>query len=109
TVPDSAIWVGIAKDSSIDGVSGRFNMVANISDSSLIQLTNVVASLVVGHPAAGRVLTTWQSDDVRIVNVKADTSADTAVFFVESWSRNTTFRNIDVNWRYPTMPRSAVF
>jgi hypothetical protein len=109
TVPDSAIWVGIAKDCSIDGVSGRFNMVANIADSSLIQLSNVTASLVVGHMAAGRVVTVWQSDNVRVINVKADTSADTAVFFLESWARNTTFQNIDVTWRYASMPRSAVF
>jgi hypothetical protein len=109
TIPDSAIYVGIAKDCSIDGVSGRFNMVAMVSDSSLIQLTNVVASLVVGHISAGRVINVWQSDDVRVLNVKADTSADKPVFFIESWARDTSFKNIDVTWRYPSVPRSGVF
>lgn len=108
-VPDSGIWIGMARDCSVDGVSGRFNMVANVSDSSLIQLRNVVASVELGHPAAARVFTAWQSNDLTVVNVKADTSADEPVFFVESWSRDTTFRNIDVHWRYSKPATRPIF
>ncbi len=109
TIPASAIWIGITRNSSIDGVSGRFNMVLNVSDSSNIQLKNVNATVVVGHPAAGRVFTAWQSNNVLVSDVYADTSADKAVFFIESWSRDTTFRNINVRWRYAQTPRGAVF
>lgn len=109
TIPDSAMWVGIARNITLDGISGRFNMVANVADSTNVELRNVVATLVVGHPAAGRAFTAWQSDDVLVSDVRVDTAADKAVFFVESWSRNTTFRNIDVRWRYANSPNSAVF
>jgi hypothetical protein len=109
TTPDAAIWLGITKDVTIDGISGRFNIGVNVSDSRNVQIKNVDATLVVGHPAAGRVFTAWQCDDVLLANVRADTSVDKPLFFVESWSRTTTFQNIDVRWRYPQMPIGAIF
>jgi hypothetical protein len=69
---------------------------------------NVNASLVNGHSAAARVLTVWQSNNVQATGIRADTPADKAVFFIESWARNTTLSDIDVKWRYADAPRNAV-
>jgi hypothetical protein len=109
TVADAGVWIQQARDVSVDGISGRFNIATVVVDSSLVRVQNVVASLVDGHSAAGRAFSAWGSSDVTVTNVKADTSVDKAVFFLESWSRNTTFRNIDVRWRYPKTAKSAVF
>src|SRR5205823_4104738 len=109
TIPDTSIWVGLARNTTIDGVSGRSNILANISDSTNVSLTNADIVLANGHSAAGRVLTAWQSDGVSVSGVQADTAFDKAPFFVESWARGTSFDNINVHWRYTGTPTNAVF
>ena len=107
-ISDAAIWVTLARNTTFDGISGRFNAAMVVSDSTNISIKNVNASLVDGHSAAGRVLTVWQSENVQISGVRADTAADKAVFLLESWARNTVISDVDIRWRYSATPRNAV-
>lgn len=109
TLPDAAMWIDHARDCTIDGISGRFEIMANVADSTNISLRSATASLVNDHPAAARALTVWQSDNVSLSNVRVDTGVDKAVFFVESWARKTTVSNADVRWRYTQSPTNGVF
>jgi hypothetical protein len=109
TIPDASIWMERVRNSTIDGISGRFEIMATMADCANVSLTNATASLVNDHSAAGRALTVWQSDNTSFSNIHADTSVDKAVFFVESWARNTTLTNLDVRWRYTLAPQNAVF
>jgi hypothetical protein len=109
TIADTAIWVAMARNSTFDGISGRANILLNVSDSTNIGLTYANVQLTANHSAAGRVLTTWQSNYVSVENVQAETSADRAVFMVESWSRKTTIRDVDIRWRFTSAPTHAVF
>lgn len=109
TIPDSGIWFSNARNSSIDGVSGTVNQLVVVQDSANITVRNANVILNDGHMAAGRVLTSWGSDNVLAENIKSETSADKAVYFLENWTRNTTIRNVDVRWRLQTSPQAAVF
>ena len=109
TIPNAAIWVDKARNTTIDGVSGRANILSAVVDSANVSVRNVDVSLTNSHRAAGRAFSAWQSDNVNVSDVRADTSFDTAPFFIESWSRNTRFSNIKLRWRYAGDPRSAVF
>lgn len=109
TIADTSIDVAMARNSTFDGISGRTNILLNVSDSTNVTLSNADVQLTALHSAAGRVLTAWQSNGVLAENIKADTGADRAVFLLESWTRDTTIQNVDVRWRFASAPNSAVF
>jgi hypothetical protein len=110
TVPDASIWIERARNSTIDGISGRFEIMANVADSANVTISNATASLVNDASAAARALTVWQSDYLTMSNVRVDTAFDKAVFYSESWARGTRISNVDVDWRATTNPvQNAVF
>ena len=54
-------------------------------------------------------LTAWQSNNVKAIGIRADTAYDKAIFFTESWTRNTQITDVDIKWRATGTPTSAIF
>jgi len=109
TIPNANVWVEAATDVSLDNVGGRMVILCNVSNSQRVSISHVRGTLVTPHGAAGRVLTTWQSEDVTLSDVEVTTAADRAVVFVESWNRSVTVNDITINWNFAGAPTAAVF
>jgi hypothetical protein len=110
TTQDAGIWFERARNSSVDGLSGRFNIGVVAADSKNITVSNFNATLTNGHSAAGRAFSVWQTDSIKLQNATIDTSFDKAVFFAESWARDTQIVNVDVKNRSTIdPPRAALF
>lgn len=96
---DAAVWVQSARNVTVEHLRGRFTGTVAVVDSTGVVIRDVKGELIKNHPAAGRVLTAWQSD-VEVYDVKVSTSADTPVIFTESWNRRLRVHGLEVDWGY---------
>jgi hypothetical protein len=105
---DMNISVERARNIRIENITGRAGNLVNVADSEDVVANNIDVDLLANHRAGGRVLTAWQAERVTLSNVRARTTADMPVVFLESWARHTTISNVDITWGYAAQPLSAV-
>ena len=108
-IPNANVWLEGVVGARLTNLSGRLVNLVNVSDSRDVTVTGVRGTLVRPHTAAGRVLTTWQSEGVALRDVRVSTAADAPVVFAESWNRGLTVDGIDVEWQYAAKPDAGVF
>ena len=109
TTPDTNIWLNITRNMAISNVTGTFTIMANVSDSQNVNISNVSGTLEQLDSSGGRAVTAYQSSGLTVSNVNVTTAFDSPAIFLESWERNTTISDITVNWQHAAAPTSAVF
>ena len=97
-VIDASVSIFAARNVLIDGVRGRFTNLLNVADSQGVTLRDVRGELHRDHPAAGRLVTAWQSEAVLVADARVSTNADAPVVFAESHNRGLVLRDVQIDW-----------
>jgi hypothetical protein len=109
TVPDSNIWIQAARNVLVNNISGTFTIAVQLLNAQNITVTNVTGNLIEPTSSQGRAISATQTDGLTASNINVTQSNDTAVVFLESWTRNTSINDITVAWTYGSPSGSAVF
>ncbi|MDP3791759.1 MAG: glycosyl hydrolase family 28-related protein [Candidatus Omnitrophota bacterium] len=107
--PDASIWIDRASNVTVENITGRFSILLQVVDSTNVILRNVDGEAMAIHGAAGRVLSSWQSDNTKAENIRVRTQSDAPVVFFESWDRNATISDMDIEWNLDRRAVSNVF
>jgi hypothetical protein len=101
--PNSQVHLQTVRNVRVQTVRGRFTLVLSAWDSDDVLLSDVAGELpsFPNHSADGRILTSLQSDRVRVENAEVTTYVDAPFVYVESWARETVGNNLTVHWRVP--------
>ncbi|MDB5327679.1 MAG: glycoside hydrolase, partial [Phycisphaerales bacterium] len=109
TKPDANLWLERTRNVTISNLSGQFTIMANIVDSQNVTVSDCHGTLNKLASSSGRMVTSWQMDGLNLYNNTATTSADAAIVFLESWSRNVTVSGLTVNWGNAAVSNQDVF
>ena len=109
TTPDANLWLNMARNVTISNLTGQFTIMANVTDSQDVTVTNCAGTLNELDSSGGRLVSAWQTDGLRIANDAATTAADAPIVFLESWCRATTISALTVNWDDATASTHDVF
>ena len=109
TTPDAQLWLTMARNVTLNNLTGTATILGNLVDSENVTLSNSSATLDKLTSSAGRLVTGWQDDNLTITNCVANDSYDSPVVFLESWARNTAINNLLVNQTFSGTTSQDVF
>ena len=109
TTPDTNLWLNMARNVTVSGITGNFTIMANVTDSQNVTVTNCSGTLNKLDSSSGRLVTAYQTDGLAITSNVATTSYDAPIIFLESWARNTSISGLTINWNYGAPSAQDVF
>jgi hypothetical protein len=109
TVPDCNVRLQTARNILVNNISGTFTIAVAPTNCQNLTVTNLTGNLVEPTTSQGRAISATQTDGLTVSNVNVTQNNDTAVVFLESWTRNTSINGITVAWNYAGPSDSTVF
>ena len=110
-VVNANVSVDCARNVVMENLGGTFTLGICVSNSANVIVRNLDATLDLAHPAAGKLLNAWQSENILFENCKVQCNANVVnpVVFLESWNRGVVFRNLHISWNQPAINTYGLF